>query len=113
MKKDLSFVNLAGIWFAVLPDYDLGGPEDLVMVDAAATLCYSLDKEKKGFIKTTLYSYNPEKENAIKLEFLYAEPTGGAWYSVEGFDEDIWICDVTKYVFEGKFPLNIYIEVNQ
>lgn len=101
MTKDLRFVKLAGIWFAHIPDYP-GDPGDLVMVEGADTLCDSLDNGD-GIIDTVIS--DDEDLGGFKLNFE-REECDGAVYEVNS--RLIWLCSVTKYVF-NHFPKTIYV----
>lgn len=117
MEKKLVFVKLAGRWFIHLPDYP-GSPEDLEMVMGADSFCQQLDKHNTGLL--TIYANTEPKvsrfttqEYVFKFD-AYSEWSGevdGATYRLESDpDFEIWLCNVTKYVF-GEFPKTIYIRL--
>jgi hypothetical protein len=114
MEKKLTFVKLANKWYVHLPAYD-GNTEDLEMVMGADSLCDQLDIAEKGIITIDIYDY--KIPNSIQLEFISSTSDGaegcGAWYKVSFFHNsmEIWLCDVTKYVF-GKFPPELFIKVD-
>lgn len=115
---NLNFVKLAGYWFAHLPEYDEGGPEDLVMVEGADDMCESLNKNQSGYVKTTLCDEWDRGDFDLHLEFINstldgAKEVDGANYLVSETGETIWLCNVTKYVFDNKFPADIYIVVHE
>lgn len=120
----LVFKKLANNWYCDLPNY----PEfvsDLQMVCGADILCEELpykdhpDIKEVDIITTCFDSYDGIVKNKfqIKLEFVelgygeYKEDTG-ATYRVTGDFKynglEIWLCDVTKFVFNGEFPEIIY-----
>lgn len=46
----------------------------------------------------------------IYLESVgHAEVDGGAYYQSIIDGHDLWLCPVTKYVFQGDYPQNIYL----
>lgn len=106
MEKEISFVRLAGRWFIHLPVYP-GLPDDLEMVMGADTLCERIDTKKTGYI-TVRVSDEPLNDGELVLNFVENTDDLGAWYKLEKFDLDVWLCNVTKYVL-GYFPQSIYI----
>lgn len=115
MITSLKFIKLANKWFVHLPEYDLGGPEDLEMVMGADNLCECLDFKNKGIIEVDICTRPEEitdKNNFLTLDFINSTGNDGANYQVTGkFQLDIWLCNVTKYVFNGKFPTTIYLSI--
>jgi len=115
MVKELEFVKLAGIWFVELPDYD-GDPWDLEMVAGADTLCDMLAKNGrvKVSLATNLDDLDPICAPDYTLDFINSTVSNGlqdgANYKVRELDLDVWLCNVTKYVF-GEFPTTIYISL--
>lgn len=113
MVKHLNFVKLAGYWFAHLPDYE-GDPSDLEMVDGADVLCVMLDHQENGLIYSTISDEPLEEEsmsdNIYTLDFVNSTEGIGANYRCREFKLDLWLCNVTKYVF-GKFPETIYVRI--
>lgn len=113
MVKHLNFVKLAGCWFAHIPDYE-GDPSDLAMVEGADVLCDMLDHQKKGLIHSKISDEPLEEEsmydNIYTLDFINSTEDIGANYKCREFKLDLWLCNVTKYVF-GKFPKTIYVWV--
>lgn len=117
MERKLVFVKLAGRWFVHLPDYP-GSPEDLEMVCDADSFCQQLDKHNTGFV-TVYVGTEPKVSQFTTQEYVftfdvYSEWSGeidGATYHLESDpDFEIWLCNVTKYVF-GEFPKTIYIRL--
>lgn len=97
-------------WYADLPEWE--GPKSaLEMVSGADTM---LDILSQGEGHTTLdMSVQPIDEYEM-LIFLHETPElgEGAYYHMESymgleFNLDVWLCDVTKFVF-GEFPKIIY-----
>lgn len=116
MEKKLTFVKLAGKWFVHLPDYE-GHYSDLEMVLGADVLCDMIDTFDTGYITTTI-STEPKKSNFATKEYVldFVNSTisngeqDGANYRLREWKLDVWLCNVTKYVF-GNFPATIYIKV--
>lgn len=115
MTTNLKFIKLANKWFVHLPEYDLGGPEDLEMVMGADILCECLDFKGRGIIDVEICTDSEEiinKNDFLTLNLLNSTGDDGANYQVTGkFQQDIWLCNVTKYVFNGNFPATIYINI--
>lgn len=112
MVKHLNFVKLAGYWFAHIPDYE-GDLSDLAMVEGADVLCDMLNYRDTGLIRTEISDEPLEEEIFDRIYILdFVNSTGdiGANYRCREFKIDLWLCNVTKYVF-GKFPETIYVRV--
>lgn len=115
----INFVKLANRWYAQLPNYP-GKVEDLEMVLGADVLLDIIDSEETGIV--SLEVYNSEEEFVKKYDIFlfpdytidFVEATGddGANYRLREYKHDLWLCNVTKYVF-GEFPLTIYIIKNE
>ena len=116
MEKKLNFVKLAGKWFVHLPDYP-GHYSELEMVLGADVMCDMIDTFETGSIAVTV---SDEPFDSIFntreyiLDFVNSTTSNGeqdgANYRMREFKLDIWLCNVTKYVF-GKFPATIYIKI--
>jgi len=104
--------NWFGRWYIDLPEYIKAGGKkaDLEMVRGADIL---LDYVSEGKRRVKLrVSEELDFENHIHL-FKYDEDGTGAYYqNSEIIDLDVWLCNVTKYVFGGYHPEEIYIEYN-
>ena len=117
MQKKLNFIKLAGKWFVCLPDYP-GHYSDLEMVLGADVMCDMIDTFETGNIAVTV---SDEPFDSIfstreyTLDFVNSTTSNGeqdgANYRLREYKLDVWLCDVTKYVFAGKFPATIYIMV--
>lgn len=102
-------------WFIDLPDWP-GEKWDLQMVSGADDFCELLSQgENEIYITLSATPF----DGASSLEFLHLgrlegpELGEGAWYILENyldlpFGIKMWLCDVTKYVFDGEFPMEIY-----
>ena len=100
-------------WFAVLPEWE-GSKDELEMVLGADTMLEFLSEDND---EVSLCMSGEEFENSDKLEFVRfaVELNNGAYYKLSSFrgieiNIDMWLCDVTKFVF-GSFPKVIYISV--
>ena len=98
-------------WYVDLPEWE-GPKANLEMVMGADVM---LDILAQGEGEVTLnMSKEPEPGLSEMLCFLKETPDlgEGAYYHMESYIElefnlDIWLCDVTKFVF-GEFPTIIY-----
>jgi hypothetical protein len=115
MEKKLKFIKMtADGWYVQLPNYE-GHVSDLQMVAGADTLCELIANDLTEI--TVIVSDEPFDLNDFKfstrqfqLEFINSTGEEGANYRLESLQLDVWLCNVTKYVF-GKFPATIYIRV--
>ena len=120
MEKKLNFIKLAGNWFVHLPDYP-GHYSDLEMVLGADVLCGMIDTFDTGYITATI-STEPKESNFTTKEYVldFVNNTGvgknagweseGANYRLREYKLDVWLCNVTKHIFE-EFPATIYIRL--
>ena len=116
MEKKLNFIKLAGNWFVHLPDYE-GHYSELEMVLGADVLCDMIDTFDTGYITATI-STEPKESNFTTKEYVldFVNSTvsngeqDGANYRLREWKLDVWLCNVTKYVF-GEFPVTIYIRI--
>ena len=116
MEKKLNFIKLAGTWFVHLPNYP-GHYSELEMVLGADVMCDMIDKFDTGHITVTVSNkafdsiFNTRE---YILDFVNSTTSNGeqdgANYRMREFKLDVWLCNVTKYVF-GKFPATIYIKI--
>lgn len=116
MKKKLNFVKLAGRWFVHLPDYP-GHYSDLEMVLGADVMCDMIDTFETGNIAVTVSDEPFDSMFNTReyiLDFVNSTTSNGeqdgANYRMREYKLDVWLCNVTKYVF-GEFPATIYITV--
>lgn len=116
MKKKLTFIKLAGKWFVHLPDY-LGHYSDLEMVLGADVMCDMIDTFETGSIAVTVSDEPFDSVFSTReytLDFVNSATSNGeqdgANYRLREYKLDVWLCNVTKYVF-GEFPATIYIVV--
>lgn len=107
----INFCKLAGLWYAVLPDYtdDIG---NLELIAGADKMCDILDIDGDGLIQAIVRDIPFPKEKLgrnFTLKAIKSEHNG-VNYNCPELNLDIWLCDVTKYVF-GKFPSTIYLKL--
>lgn len=100
-------------WYVYLPKWN-GSKDDLEMVAGADNM---LEYMSKGNRHVFLALSEQEFENADKLCFLRlaTELENGAFYKLEKYrgieiNLEMWLCDVTKFVF-GSFPKAIFLLV--
>lgn len=117
MEKRLIFVKLANRWYIHLPDYP-GFTDELEMVLGADVLCDMIDTLDIGYIVTTVSDKPTDNKFGTReyvLDFVNSttDSTGeqdGANYRLRDYKLDVWLCNVTKYLF-GEFPATFYIRV--
>ena len=104
------FVKESGRWYIDLPDWP-GVKADLEMVEGADIM---LDYVGEGSSVVDLMLAEQPFEGSATLKLIedYAEHVGGGIYFLEEYDgktlnQQMWLCDVTKYVFGG-LPEFIY-----
>ena len=102
-----------GKWYIVLPEWE-GAHNELEMVAGADTLLEKLSLDGKY---CNLNVSEDFVENAIKLE-LDRHAGGGGVYKVFYPDNqrkivpEIWLCHVTKFVYGGILPEELYFSIN-
>lgn len=115
--RDLKFYKEEdGRWYVDLPEWE-GPKEDLEMVSGADTLLDIINQngENTGIVNVVVVD-NPNDGRATwQLRRTADRPESGANYEVWGpfgiRPFTIWLCDVTKFVFDGDFPGLINFEV--
>ena len=101
-------------WYVYLPEWE-GSKADLEMVCGADTM---LDELSNNGNEIKLDIYEDETwlfEDQIDLVLTKTNELdnllgGGAMYKSNKADYNIWLCDVTKFVFK-KFPRRLYINI--
>lgn len=119
------FYKEDGIWYIDLPEFlnaGLGTKANLMMVAGAdmmldklsgntqeVTLKYSNHpfNDHQEMIKRTSLGYDEEYLKAVG----HAPVDGGAFYHAVNMNQSLWLCPVTKYVFDGYYPFSIYLQV--
>lgn len=106
--KQLTFNKEKGVWYIDLPTYP-GPKADLAMVSGADILLDVLSLKAKS---VTLEIALAPIDDYYRLKLLQHTPKqGGAVYKVFGqkkFPKEAWLCEVTKFVFGGYMPPEIY-----
>ncbi len=114
-----------GIWYIDLPEFleeGLGTKANLMMVAGADTFLEVLSNNKNEV--TIQISTNPYPEQTFALNKTHmgmdknlldsvghAPVDYGAYYIANPSGHVLWLCPVTEYVFGGKYPDSIYINV--
>lgn len=117
MEKRLKFIKLAGRWFIHLPDYP-GYYAELEMVLGADVLCDMIDTHDIGYITVTVSDKPSDSKFSTReyvLDFVNSTEGAdgeqdGANYRLREYKLDVWLCNVTKYLF-GEFPSTFYIRI--
>jgi len=103
----LTFTKENDQWFTEVPEWT-GAREELEMVCEADT---ALDIIAQGRSQISLdISEIPSEDTKIFLA-LNREDGGGGWYDLTGEDMnfEVWLCHVTKFVFDGRLPEKLFI----
>lgn len=111
MKKH-KFTKEFGRWYIDYPEYIKNGGQkvDLLMVCGADTM---LEKFSNGKNEVTLEYNDKPFEADIELK-MYKHDSSGGYYKTNRPDivDNLWLCNVTKSIFNGKHPWTIYIKVD-
>jgi hypothetical protein len=108
--KTLKFIKEDDIWYIDEWYLKFLPKSALMMVLGADTL---LDKLTKDGETAKVKVYRRPKEGAIKAKLI--EPnnlSNGGNYTVQGpkgYPKKMWLCNVTRVVYLGKMPKEIYI----
>ena len=107
MKRKLRFIRLSERWFIDIMWE--GSVDDLEMVGNANTLLTTYNSN--GLIMETEVSTIEIEDYDIHLTLNNIE-NHGAVYQVhsERFNGDIWLCNVTQYVF-GDYPRHLFVKI--
>ncbi len=113
MKSYKFYKEYDNRWYIDLPKWE-GTKEELEMVCGADTM---LEYFAEGNNEVELCISEKYFDNSDKLEFirLADKIENGAFYLLREYKDiefnlELWLCDVTLWVFD-KFPKNIYISV--
>lgn len=111
MKRLKFYKESDNRWYVDLPEWT-GSKAELEMVAGADSMLEYMS-EDEGQVWIVLSE--KEFENAEKLEFLRlaTEIENGAFYKLDKYRGieiglEMWLCDVTKFVF-GDFPKTIFL----
>ena len=112
MKK-LSFKKESGNWYIKLKFW-LGPKSALEMVQGADKL---LDKLSHQCNAVKLKVYKKPQDDSIKVCLITPNKlSNGGNYKIEGpqgFHKKMWLCNVTRFVYLGRMPKELYIKVCQ
>ncbi len=108
--KNYTFNKEQGSWYIDLPNWT-GTKAELQMVAGADTLLDHLSNNGKTVdIKMSIdKSFNAKKEGFETLKRIIKTPPNGCIYHL-GLTP-VWLCNVTKFVFDGIFPKQIHFMV--
>lgn len=101
---ELEFMRLSNRWFINIP-YN-GDVNDLQMVDGADELLDEIAEGRRIVRIIATISDNISKPDYI-LEKIKEDNMGGT-YTITGSVKQLWLCNVTKLIFNN-FPNQIYI----
>jgi hypothetical protein len=106
-KNYYRFNKEDGNWYIDLPNWE--GPKSaLAMVAGADTLLDELSNNGDTVLLSLVTESDcPEGHKTLKK--IIRTPPNGCIYHL-GY-VPIWLCDVTKFVFNGIFPKKIYFKV--
>ncbi len=96
-------------WYIDLPNWE-GDKVDLEMVMGSDTLLEYISNN--GDCVSIKISLDEPSLNRLEFVRLTDEIGEGAIYNAvyNHFTSEIWLCDVTKFVFGGEFPEKIFIK---
>jgi len=102
--------NWFGRWYIDLPQYlkEGGKKADLEMVAGADTMLDYIGRGKRR-VKLRV-SEEPNFPYAIHLFKHEEDDCGATYFNSEVTDQTVWLCNVTKYVFGGYHPEDIYVD---
>ena len=112
MKK-LSFSKEDGNWYINLKFWP--GPKSaLEMVQGADRL---LDQLSQNTNHVKLKVYETLQDDALKVSLITPNKlTNGGNYTIkgpQGFPKKMWLCNVTRFVYLGRMPKELYIKACQ
>ena len=98
-----------GNWYVVLPEWT-GDKSALQMVAGADVM---LDKlcSNKNSVTLLVSEEQPTEIGFEKITKIIDIPFGGATYMSKWFP--IWLCDVVKFIYDGKMPKTLYYKVSE
>lgn len=111
MTRRIKFTKEINDWFAEISEWE-GSRADLQMVMGADTFLDILC-EGEWDVWLTMSDQPLNSDRTEKLHFIReGESEGGGYYLLETyrgieFNLEMWLCDVTKFVF-GSLPKTIY-----
>lgn len=108
--KTLKFNREGKLWYIDLPEWT--GPQSaLLMVAGADKLLDRLCRENNT-VSLLVSEEDPKSPGFEKMSKMIETPlVGGAVYLTSYWP--IWLCEVTRYVYDGKMPDVLYYKVAQ
>jgi hypothetical protein len=125
--KTNKFYKKEGIWYIDLPEFlelGLGTKANLMMVGGSDTYLDRLS----NYTKEVTVSFSDVdfdgatdtlKRTKLGHDDMYLESVGhaqvdgGAYYQSTVDGHELWLCPVTKYVFQANYPEYIFIKKEQ
>lgn len=102
-------------WYVDLPEWE-GSKDDLEMVCGADSLLDIISWnyfDALDYVRINVTEVESTERVSYKLVLDTILDSGAIYYvhnkHLEPFE--IWLCDVTKFVFNGEFPKTIYFEI--
>lgn len=105
-----------GRWYIILPEWS-GDRCDLEMVCGADTMLDIMSQGNSKIVLLLSLSFLPNVEQTVLNLINESDEVGGGFYMMDTYKNitynlEMWLCDVTKFVF-GYMPKVIYVsEVN-
>lgn len=102
-------------WYVDLPEWE-GSKDDLEMVSGADSLLDIISWNYFDGLDYVMINVTETEDNSkvsYKLVLDTILDAGAIYYVHNQYLEpfEIWLCDVTKFVFNGEFPKIIYFEI--
>jgi len=107
--KNYTFNKEQGNWYIDLPNWE-GTKAELQMVAGADTLLDKLSNHGTS-VNVTISTEKKSPEGFQTLKRIIQTPPNGCMYHL-GI-APVWLCNVTKFVFEGVFPKQIHFKVEE
>lgn len=108
----LRFLKYKNRWYIDLPEWK-GSYEDLEMVNGADTFLEIYSRElRREIITFEVWTECPNIPCASLT--MTNQDQEGATYQVNNsrlYKGTVWLCNVTKFVFGGQHPRNIYMRI--
>jgi len=107
----LAFNKISNRWYVDLPDWE-GDFDDLEMVAGADDMLDVLSQGVRECVTLNIWTSKPD-EPCIHIHKI-EETLDGATYQVNNclwYKGTAWLCNVTKFVFAGRHPHDLYFTV--
>jgi hypothetical protein len=113
ISKVYKFNKQKSRWYIDIPHWS-GSQADLEMVAGADTFLEKI-AEGRTTVNLLICDYKTRRKNMERLYLFDQNGLGGANYYLteykgESFDHKMWLCPVTLYVFNQKYPEIIYFK---